>query len=36
MLSEHIDELLGVDRLRGVAKQIHYVGHVLFIEPDLT
>jgi hypothetical protein len=34
VLPEHIDELLRVDRLRGVAKKVHYVGHVFFIEPD--
>ncbi len=32
--SQHVDELLGVDWLRGVTKQIHHVGHVFFIEPD--
>jgi hypothetical protein len=34
VFSQHVDELLGVDWLRGVTKEIHYVGHVFFIEPD--
>jgi hypothetical protein len=33
---QHVDELLGVDRLRGVAEKIHNVSHVFFIEPDTT
>jgi len=36
MLPEHVDELLRVDRLRCVAKKIHHVGHIFFIEPDTT
>jgi hypothetical protein len=36
MPPQHVDELLGADRLRGVAKKIHYVSHVFFIEPNMT
>ena len=32
--SQDVNELLGVYRLRGVAKNVHHVGHVFFVEPD--
>jgi len=34
VLPEDIDELLGVYRLGSVAKEIHYVSYVFFVEPD--